>query len=191
MTPEIPIIQNPEGAYTDYLAQYAFLNSDWFTSEYIEEVRANEPFPERESINHPYSDPSLVRYFNESQYVTKETHPIFVGAHLYASQNMVGVQGHPFNLEEISFCDEEILHLAKSLGVKRNHNFDRFMSFSVINGLMSIVAPPDIRRKVVHLEQSWGEGFNKRRIDVLLYSQLVRKGARRFIEQLDSGDELK
>ncbi len=72
--------------------------------------------------------------------------------------------------------------LAKSLGANERYEVERGMVFEVDQYLICLVTPEEIRRKVVKQFCRWGEGNDDRRRDVLLWAELVKRGAKQFLE---------
>lgn len=170
------IERSPEDAYLSDNVIRSFVNSDWFTPAFIEEVQANEPEPERPGLGH-WVNKRLDAFFIKQLRLTPDN-AAFQGAMLYVTQRLVGPQGHPFQLGRISLFDDEVRGYAKELQVPESWEFDRRMIGSTVEGLLSMIAPEDLRRPVVRVACSYGSEKVKK--DVLLWSQLVRKGAEEY-----------
>lgn len=168
-------------AYGSQRVINALQNSSWFTSEFIAEIRANEPDPEREGLG-PFKDRLLGDFFIAGV-DPKQDNEVYLGALNYVHQRMVGEQGHPFSLEKIPFCDDEILAMAKSFGVAENYEVDRRMIGQVATMLQCMIAPEEIRRKVIRVICSWGSDRVKR--DTLLWAGLVGKGVKAYLKSRD------
>jgi len=94
----------------------------------------------------------------------------------YLYDRMFMDEGFPRPLNEIPFVDEEIRELAKKLGVENEHEVDRSYIYEIDPMLQCIIAPEEMRRKVVKVLCSWGSEEARR--DRLIWSQLVRKGVK-------------
>ncbi len=171
-----PAIKNPEDAFLNENVIPSLLNSDWYTTEYIEDVKATEPEPERPGLGE-FVDKRLGRFFLK-QIDLGSGNEAYLATRMHLMQKMGDTQGHTFKLGRISFYDEEIAAYARDLGVDESWEFDRIMIFEGADrSLMCMIAPEDIRRRVVRVLH------NHNSIDVALWSQMVRKGAKKFIEE--------
>lgn len=176
---------NPESvkAYSNTKVITALKNTDWFTPEYIENIRNTEEYPERNGLG-PFKD-SLLGDFFLFPHIGKfsDNNKIFLGVRLYLTQGMVGSQGHPFRLDDIEFIDDEIVTLAESLEVDKNYSVDRGMIGQVTPLFQCIIAPEKIRKKATRVICSWGDtpgGMGVKR-DVFLWSQVIKKGIQSYL----------
>lgn len=66
------------------------------------------------------------------------------------------------------------------MGVEKNYEVDRGMIGEVGSMLRCLIAPKEIRRKVVKVHCRWGN--ERARRDTLLWGELVKKGARQYLQ---------
>lgn len=171
-------VPNPEEAYLNENVVDSLTNSDWYTPAFIQDVVTTELEPDRPLLGlRAFVDTKLDNFFLK-QIDLGKGNEAYEEARLYLLERMGGVQGAPLRLGEIPFYDEEIAGYARALGVNEFWQFDRIMIFEGIDrGLMCLIAHKDIRRKVIRVLHS------NNSIDVLLWSQLARKGAKQFIQE--------
>lgn len=168
-------------AYGDQKVINALAHCDWFSTDFIERVQKNELEPERKGLG-PFKDKPLGDFFMAINHLGKENQ-VYRGVRIYLYQRMVGSQGHPFSLKDIEFADPEVMHLAESIGTNELHEFDRSMIGEVDNMLQCLIAPEKIRNKVVKVTCRWGN--EQVRKDVLLWAELVKRGAKAYIKSRD------
>lgn len=170
-------------AYSDENVRVSIADCDWFNKDYILDVVANEPDSEY-SVEEGLKDKQLVGFLQapEQENLVKGKSDLYHQLKNYVMKRMVGSQGHPFPIGNIPFADESFLELAKSLGANERYEVERGMVFEVDQYLICLVAPEEIRRKVVKLCCTWGEGHDDVRRDVFLWAELVKRGAKQFLE---------
>lgn len=151
---------------------------DWFTLDFIEDVVANELPPERGEEWGPFEDKLLRDFFN-AEPQQREGKEVYIEACDYLSQEMVGRQ-LPFSLKDIPFTDRDVLNIAEEFGVSDNHEVERGMIGEIGPMLQCLIAPKEIRRKVVYVVCAWGNEEAKR--DTLLWAELVKKGVKAYLE---------
>jgi len=181
----LPYMPKAVEAYQNEHVLEALKNIDWFTADYIDKVRNDEPQPEREENLGPFKDKFLGDFFKfgyRSDDLGKGNET-FMGVRNFLAQEMVGPQGHPYSIGEVSFADEQFLALAKELGVDKRYEVSRDMIWEVDPMIKCLIAPEGIRRKVVKVICSWGEGYKERRRDVILWAELVKRGAKQYLER--------
>ena len=170
-------------AYNDKNVLASIANCDWFTKDYILDVVANEPDAEY-SAEEGLKDKQLAGFLQapEGMKSLDGKNDLYQQLKKYVTERMVGSQGHPFPIGNIPFADESFLELAKSLGANERYEVERGMVFEVEAYLMCLVAPKNMRRQVVKQCCRWGEGYEDRKRDVLLWAELVKRGAKQFLE---------
>ncbi len=171
-------------AYCDENVRASIAECDWFNTDYILEVVANEPDSEY-SIEEGLKDKQVAGFIQapEQANLVKGKSDLYHQLKNYVTERMVGSQGHPFPIGNIPFADESFLELAKSLGANERYEVERGMVFEVDQYLICLVTPEEIRRKVVKQFCRWGEGNDDRRRDVLLWAELVKRGAKQFFTE--------
>jgi hypothetical protein len=170
---------DPLEAYKNGNVEQSITASHWYTPEYIVEVKDHEPEPPSVSLG-PFKDSFLGDFFNAEMNLDKGTE-IYQGARLYIFQRLISPDGHPYRLNRTKLFDDELSKLARSLGTADNHEFDRAMLGQVSIPLMAMIAPEHIRRPVIKATHPWGSDRSKQ--DVLLWSQLVKKGALAYLQR--------
>lgn len=170
-------------AYSNENVRASIADCDWFNTDYILEVVANEPDSEY-SAEEGLKDKQLAGFLQAPKQVNlvKGKSDLYQQLKNYVTGSMVGRQGHPFPIGNIPFADESFLELAKSLGANEGYEVKRGMVFEVDAYLMCLIAPKNMRRQVVKECCRWGEGYDDRRRDVLLWAELVKRGAKQFLE---------
>jgi hypothetical protein len=168
----------PEQAYQNDHVIRAFTSSDWFTPSFVEEVHVSEPEPNRSGLGH-FEDQRLGRFFLQRLNLGRGNE-VFNGANLFLTLRMASLDGHPLILRKIPFFDEEIQGYADKLNVDDSYVFDRANAYEIEKGLICMIAPEDLRRKVIKVTCTWGT--KEWKTDTLLWTQLVRKGAQQYIE---------
>lgn len=185
MTQETEQRQNlhPEAirAYGNQEVIRALSGCDWFSTDFIQQVQKNEPEPKREGLG-PFEDKLLGDFFIKGISLGKEN-SVYLGVNNYLYQRMVDSQAHPHSLKEIEFADTEVMRLAESMGTDESHEFDRGMFGEIDSLLQCLIAPVEIRNKVVKVICSWGDEEVK--TDVLLWAELVKRGAKAYIRSRD------
>lgn len=182
-------LQNPvEHYFLDQRVKVAIMDSSWYTTDYIKNVREDHQ-PLLRDKKGALADPALQEYIDFSDYNRGETGQLYRGVLNYLLQNITSNQGHVFPLKEIRFCDQKILEMVNALGLGDNYQFSRSMFSNIQIFLDSIIAPEEIRNAVIKLSHDWGDpsinsGATKVMNDVLIMSQLVRKGSSKYIEQM-------
>lgn len=173
------IIPEARTAYRNEKVLQALRNCNWFTPEYIQEVSSNEPEPERKGLG-PFEDRLLGDFFLASLNLNKTDNTVYLGARVYISPIMVGSEGHPKSIKNIPFTDQEILDLAKQYGVDKDYTVDRRMIDREEAMIQCLIAPEEIRRKVVKIICRWGN--EKVKTDFLLWAMLTKKGVKQYLE---------
>jgi len=178
-------------AYSNENVRASIADCDWFNTDYILEVTANESDPEF-SWDKGFTDKQLAGFLQapEGMKSVNGKSDLYQQLKNYVTERMVGSQGHPFPIGNILFADESFLELAKSLGANERYEVERGMVFEVDAYLMCLIAPKNMRRQVVKQCCRWGEGYDDRRRDVLLWAELVKRGAKQFFaENQPAGSE--
>ena len=185
---ELPEPTQPEAAYGDKWVIRAIRQSDWLTPKYIDKIRESQPIPEKtsEGINSTYKNPFLAEFLAKGAEIDEG---LIDAAYNYIQNRIVLPDGNVCPLNESPLYDDEIAAVVIELGVFPYSKLSRGTN-QISFGLMCIVAPPKIRDQVVRILLSWEEGNDKIRKDVLLWSQLVKKGASEFVNKLEDQEPL-
>ncbi len=173
------VTSSVELAFNNDHVRQALASSDWFTPDYIIDIHNTEEVPVREGLG-PYTDTQLQSFFDKS-YKVEKGNEVYLGVRKYLCERMISPDGHPLPLHDISFADETFMAFARELGATESYEVDRGMIGEVDSGLLCLIAPEEIRRKVVKVTQDWGEGYEGRKRDVLLWSALVKRGAKAYL----------
>ena len=160
----------------------AFANASWLTPEYLVEVNAHEPMPERLPGIGPYADPVLRGYLVQTHYLQNA---VYLAASDYLGPRMTGVQGHPFTLAQQPFYDEEIASIAATFAAPADYEFPRILDTDVTSTLESLMAPLALRRQVVKIMHGWNPVNPEVMTNKILWSQLVKKGVAQFLKEYE------
>jgi len=165
--------------YSDGNVLAALLDCDWFNMSYILDVRDSEPRPEWDSKT-GLADKFLAEFLQSGD-MLEEDNELFKEFQIYLNKRMIGPQGHPYSIGNIPFADESFFEIAETLGVDKAYEVERGMIFDLSGYATCLVAPKKLRRKVVRQICSWGEGYDGRRRNVLLWAELAKRGAKQFL----------
>lgn len=182
---EVPTGQmgNIEAAFENENVLKALRNTGWFTPEHITQIVKTEPNPElnpdftfkderlRKFLKAPFpADSSVVREIAE-----------------FLSRSLLTRDGNTRPFRYIPYTDKEFLAYAssllkpKSLASIENFSLDRLTEPAM--PLMCMIAPKEIRRKVVKDLCGWGEGQDWIKNNALLWSDLSRRGIKQYLDE--------
>lgn len=172
-------------AFTQGSVNRTLRSTTWFTPSYIDMIHQTHPQPSRKPGFGSFENPVLRDLFivdsemnGQFQNETKYDHYRKIVA--YLQERMIGSLGHLFTLKGIPFLDDEIRALCEELHLDENFVLQREMVGQVRGQVISLIAPAQVRDDVVKIACSWGEGYEEKRKNLLILSQLVRKGTQAF-----------
>lgn len=186
---EVPMgqIGNTEATFGNENVLKSLRNTGWFTPEYITQVVETEPEPER-NPNFTFKDERLREFLGRRFPSTEGS--VFGQIARFLSRSLLTRDGNTYPFKYIPFADKEFLRYAQSL-VKperpghlvfiEDYDLDRMTSPGM--PLMCMVAPEDIRKKVIKILCGWRPERDFEKKNVLLWTQLSRKGIKQYLDE--------
>lgn len=164
---------------------------NWFTPEFVQDVRDNEKKPEFEPDCGPYIDPDIRDFPHFINHL--EVYPDMArGFNLFLMQKCTTIDGHliPLNfIDEI--WDDELAKYAEELGhdttCRYGVELNRSFIFELPNYTSILCAPERLRRTISSLLLNWGDtvGGIARGRDIKLLTAFISKALDVYLAKMD------